>query len=642
MSEANNHTQLQKLFYFIHIHELNDFITFYEQCSSALKPFEHAEILFRACRFDSLNFVRAILKDNKRIAINVRHPSTGYSPLFIAIRAQQHEIIDYLDQEKRADVNGNSNISIHCESMTSCAHEALRQHDQLTLCLLLEHEALIDQSHIFLAIIECFRLLQKKALPLNLLDILITHRPKLLDEIERSKLTSFIVRRMQYSSEAAYSMSVVALLNKLINVDDLRSLSRPYLDPTPTESRSHYTKVAIIGAGPAGLMLAALLARSGIDSVVLERHSRSYVENNIRAGVLEQSTVDLLDEINVSERLFKEGIVQRRVNFQFDGENTAIPITEITQGKSLVIYGQQYVLHDLIEKLIQDNQQLWFNIDSVKIDRHDKIDDNHPPMIRFRRHDQNDEEELHCDFIAGCDGATSPCCRQSIPSELLQTIHHLYPFSWLSILADTPPSGTELIYAHHSKYGFALHSLRSLTRIRFHLQISPTDTLADWPDDRIWTELNERVKPINGQTSITKGEILERAIFPLRSSITLPMQYKRLFLVGDAAHIVPPTGAKGLNLAVKYARVLAEALVNFYDNEKWDKLNDYTQTCLSHIVKNQEFANWMTLVMHKLDLSEKSNRQNADLIDQYTQQELQENIKHSSIFQCFIAEMYTL
>ncbi|CAF3333317.1 unnamed protein product [Rotaria socialis] len=346
---------------------------FYEQCSSALRPFEHAEILFRACRFGTLDFVRAILKDNTRIDINIRHPSTGYSPLFIAIRAQQHEIIDYLVQEKRADVNGNSNISIHCGSMTSCVHEALRQHDQLTLCLLLEHGALIDQSHIFLAIIECFRLLQKKALPFNLLDILITHRPKLLDEIERSKLTSFIARRMQYSSEVAYSMSVVALLNKLINLDDLRSLSRPYFDPTPTESRRHYAKVAIIGAGPAGLMLAALLARSGIDSVVLERHSRSYVENNTRAGVLEQSTVDLLDEVNASERLFKEGIVQSRVNFQFDGENTAIPVTEITQGKSLVIYGQQYVLQDLIEKLIQDNQQLWFNIDSVKIDRHDKI-----------------------------------------------------------------------------------------------------------------------------------------------------------------------------------------------------------------------------------------------------------------------------
>ena len=270
------------------------------------------------------------------------------------------------------------------------------------------------------------------------------------------------------------------------------------------------------------------------------------------------------------------------------------------------------------------------------------LENGHRPLLRFQRRGHTQQEELHCDFIAGSDGASSSCCRQSIPSGVLQTIAKSYPYSWLSILTDTPPSGTELIYANHPQHGFALQSLRSVAHARFHLQVPLGDTLDDWSDERIWYELQQRLKPIANNVAFKEGRILERAIFPLRSSVTLPMQYKRLFLVGDAAHIVPPTGAKGLNMAVKDALVLAEALEQFYHSDEWTKLHDYTQTCSVHILQAQEFANWMTLVMHKLKTSKSDTQPASDLFDEYIQQGQRRNIRHSRALQYYIAEMYAL
>jgi p-hydroxybenzoate 3-monooxygenase len=266
------------------------------------------------------------------------------------------------------------------------------------------------------------------------------------------------------------------------------------------------------------------------------------------------------------------------------------------------------------------------------------IDDGQRPLIRFRRHNAEKEEEIECDFIGGCDGGKSQCCRESIPKTSINKIEHNYPYCWLSILVDSPPSDPELIYSYHEEYGFAVHSLRSLTHGRYHLQVSENDTLDNWTDEKIWIELNKRLTPMNQSWKLNQGEIIERGIFSLRHSINIPMQYKRLFLVGDAAHIVPPTAAKGLNLAVSDAYILSEALIHYYDNNQFDKLNDYTKTCLIHISQAHEFAHYMTLLLHKLNISDENNQSNQfDLFMQKTRQEL---FQRSHTLQRHIAQMY--
>ncbi len=310
------------------------------------------------------------------------------------------------------------------------------------------------------------------------------------------------------------------------------------------------TQVGIIGAGPAGLMLARLLERAGIDSVVIENRSREYVEHRIRAGVLEQGVADLLTEAGVGERMQREGIVHHGIELQFDGERHRMPLSELAGGRSIVIYGQTEVVKDLIAARIESDLPLHFDVDDVSV--HDLDTDR--PRIHFGG------EELECDFIAGCDGFHG-VCRPSIPAGVLRTFERDYPYGWLGILAAVAPSNDELVYAHNER-GFALLSLRSPELSRLYIQCAPDEKIDEWPDDRIWAELQLRLG-LPGWT-LQEGPVLEKGVTGMRSFVTEPMQYGRLFLAGDAAHIVPPTGAKGLNLAIADVSVLAEAVTSFY------------------------------------------------------------------------------
>ena len=310
------------------------------------------------------------------------------------------------------------------------------------------------------------------------------------------------------------------------------------------------TQVGIVGAGPAGLVLARLLHLQGIESVVLENRSREYVEQRIRAGVLEQPTVDLLENAGVGERLRRDGIVHHGIELQFDGERHRIPLSDLTGGRSIVIYGQTEVVKDLIASRIDDGLPLHFEVDDVSV--HDL--ESERPRIRYRREGEHDE--LECDVIAGCDGFHG-ICRPSIPDGVLRTFEREYPFGWLGILAAVAPSSDELVYAHHER-GFALLSLRSPELSRLYVQCRPDEDIAAWSDDRIWSELQQRLG-LDGWT-LDEGPVLEKGVTGMRSFVTEPMCHGRLYLAGDAAHIVPPTGAKGLNLAIHDVRTLAEAL----------------------------------------------------------------------------------
>lgn len=279
---------------------------------------------------------------------------------------------------------------------------------------------------------------------------------------------------------------------------------------------------------------------------------------------------------------------------------------------------------------------------NVKLITLRSLDDGLGPLIRFTRHNSSNEESILCDFIAGCDGVLSLCCRHSIPPNILQSLERVYPFAWLSILVEAPPNGRELIYSFNSTYGFALQSLRSSTHTRFHLQVSPNDTLADWPDDRIWNELKLRLTAKNQSWAINEGPILERAIFPLRAVVVTPMQYKRLLLAGDAVHILPPTGGKGLNIAVKDVRLLADALEDYYDNGKLDKINNYTNSCLPHIWQAQEFATYMTSLLHKMDVLKAFDYDDMNTIEfnQQIQKIQQQSLRNSKTLQQHLAEVY--
>jgi p-hydroxybenzoate 3-monooxygenase len=359
------------------------------------------------------------------------------------------------------------------------------------------------------------------------------------------------------------------------------------------------TQVGIVGAGPAGLFLSHLLARHGIDSVVLEIRSREYVEKRVRAGVLEHDTVELLVQTGVGDRLRREGLVHHGLELRYGGEQHRIALSELTGGRTITVYGQQEVVKDLIEARLDAGGQILFEVADVEV--HDF--DGSQPRIRFRA--GGEDRELACDVIAGCDGFHG-ICRPAVPAGVLREYERVYPYAWLGILAETPPSAAELIYSYHER-GFALHSMRSPSVTRLYLQVPPDEELAAWPDDRIWAELRTRLSTADGFT-LADGPILERGITPLRSYVVEPMQHGRLFLAGDAAHIVPATGAKGLNLAVADVRVLADALAEFYRSGRTDLLDRYSETCLRRVWRVQHFSWWMTSMLHRAGGDEFAHR----------------------------------
>jgi p-hydroxybenzoate 3-monooxygenase len=348
------------------------------------------------------------------------------------------------------------------------------------------------------------------------------------------------------------------------------------------------TQVAIVGAGPAGLTLGQLLHGAGIDAVVLESRSREYVEARIRAGVLEQGTVDLLERAGVSDRLHSEGIVHHGIYLQFDGERHHVPLSELTGGRSIVIYGQTEVVKDLIAARLGAGLPLHFEVANVGVQGFDGEE----PYVTYE-HDGGGHR-LDCDVIAGCDGFHG-VCRPSI-ERMLRTYSREYPYGWLGILADAAPSSDELVYTHHAR-GFALLSLRSPTRSRLYIQCRPDEDIADWPDARIWEELHARTG-LTGR-SLHEGPVLEKGVTGMRSFVAEPMQHGRLFLAGDAAHIVPPTGAKGLNLAEHDVRGLADALIAWYERRSSRLLDSYSADCLRRVWRAEHFSWWMTSMLHK-------------------------------------------
>jgi p-hydroxybenzoate 3-monooxygenase len=348
--------------------------------------------------------------------------------------------------------------------------------------------------------------------------------------------------------------------------------------------------VAIVGAGPAGLVLGHLLHQAGIDAVIVEARDREYVQKRVRAGVLEQGTVDLLTEMGVGERLKRDGLVHHGVELRYRHEGHRIPLSDLTGGRAITIYGQQFVVRDLIDARRGFGGQLLFEVDGVRV----AGVEGERPVVRFT-HDGT-EQELECDFVAGCDGFHG-VCRPSIPDGVLTEHEHVYPYAWLGILARVAPSSEELIYCRHEN-GFALHSLRSPEISRLYLQCDPSDDIEEWPDERIWDELQTRFTTHDGWT-LHEGPIIEKGITPMRSFVAEPMQHGRLFLTGDAAHIVPPTGAKGLNLAVHDVKVLAEALRSFYADGSDAGLSSYSDNVLRRVWRVQHFSWWMTSMLHK-------------------------------------------
>jgi p-hydroxybenzoate 3-monooxygenase len=348
------------------------------------------------------------------------------------------------------------------------------------------------------------------------------------------------------------------------------------------------TPVAIIGGGPSGLLLGQLLAKAGIDNVILERRSGDYVLSRIRAGVLEQSAAELLDAAGVGARMHQEGLVHGGVNLAFSECLHRIDFRSLT-GKAVVIYGQTEVTRDLMEARATAGLGTFYEADAVEV-----LDfDGDSPRVRFKH--RGKAKELACDFIAGCDGFHG-VCRKSIPERAIKTFERVYPFGWLGVLADTPPAAEELVYARSSR-GFALCSMRSPSRIRYYIQVSIEEQIANWPDDRFFDELRRRL-PETIASQITAAPSVEKSIAPLRSFVTEPMRYGRLFLAGDAAHIVPPTGAKGLNLAASDVFYLSEALIEYYREHKSSSLDDYSRKALRRVWRAERFSWWMTSLLH--------------------------------------------
>lgn len=346
------------------------------------------------------------------------------------------------------------------------------------------------------------------------------------------------------------------------------------------------TQVAIIGAGPAGLLLGQMLHVAGIDSVILERHDRAYVEGRIRAGVLEQGTVELLHEVGVDGRLRREGLIHDGVEIAFGGKRHRVDFRQLT-GKTVTVYGQTEVTRDLIEARLAAGRPLIFEAADVAIHGADSD----TPSLTWRK--DGETHALHCDYVAGCDGYHG-VSRPTIPQRLLRTYDRVYPFGWIGILADVPPASHELIYAAHER-GFALASMRSPKRSRYYIQSRIDENLEEWPDDRIWDELKLRLG-----VSMTTGPSIEKSMAPLRSFVAEPMRWGRLFLAGDAAHIVPPTGAKGLNLAASDVHYLSRGFVSRYKGGNEDLLDAYSAMALARVWKAERFSWWMTSMLHKV------------------------------------------
>jgi p-hydroxybenzoate 3-monooxygenase len=346
------------------------------------------------------------------------------------------------------------------------------------------------------------------------------------------------------------------------------------------------TRVGIVGAGPAGLLLGHLLRRAGIDSVVLERRSRDYVESRVRAGVLEQGAVELLRRAGAAQRMDREGLVHEGINLQFEGGRHRIDFVDLV-GRGIMVYGQQEVVKDLIAARVAASAELRFEAEAERVEG---IETDHPAITFV---EQGERRRVECDFVACCDGSHG-IGRASLPSDRYAAFERVYPHAWLGVLARTPPAAEELIYAYHER-GFALHSMRTPEISRLYLQVPASEDESSWPEDRIWEELRLRL----GEPELKEGEILELGVTPMRSMVLEPMQHGRLFLAGDAAHIVPPTGAKGMNLALADVAELAAGLQSYYRTGSSAGLDGYTDACLRRVWRAQHFSAFMTALLHR-------------------------------------------
>ncbi len=380
------------------------------------------------------------------------------------------------------------------------------------------------------------------------------------------------------------------------------------------------TQVAIVGAGPAGLLLSHLLDQVGVRSVVLESRSRAYVEQRVRAGVLEDGTRHILVRVGVGERMERQGLVHEGVNFAFEGSLLHFDFPALTGGHTITVYGQQEVVKDLIRARLDAGGEVRFEAEALRVEHVEER-----PRVVYRNPDGS-EEVLDADFVAGCDGSHG-ICRSALPDSVRRVHHRAYPFAWLGILAEAPPASHELIYVNHPR-GFALFSMRSPKLSRNYVQVRADEPMEDWPDHRIWEELARR---LDGAAPLTPGPVLEKSLAPLRSLVVEPMQYGRLFLAGDAAHVVPPTGAKGLNLAVCDVVVLSRALADYYRKGEEAGLRAYTERCLEHVWQAEHFSWWMTQLLHRLDDSFEEGMQRAQL----------RVLRRSEAARRYLAENYT-
>ena len=350
------------------------------------------------------------------------------------------------------------------------------------------------------------------------------------------------------------------------------------------------TQVAIVGAGPSGLLLGQLLYKAGIDAIIVERQTGDYVLSRIRAGVLEQVCIDLLDEAGVGQRMHQEGLIHGGFDLLFKGARHRINMNQLTGGKNVMVYGQTEVTRDLMDARQAEGLTTIYEADKVQV--HDF--ESAKPRVTYEKNGQL--HTIECDFIAGCDGFHG-VCRASVPKGSIKEFEKVYPFGWLGLLSDTPPVHHELIYANSTR-GFALCSQRSATRSRYYLQVPLTDTIEQWSDDAFWDELRNRLDP-EAREQLVTGPSIEKSIAPLRSFVTEPMRFGRMFLAGDAAHIVPPTGAKGLNLAATDVKYLSSAIIDFYKDKTEAGIDSYSERCLRRIWRAERFSWWFTSLMHR-------------------------------------------
>ena len=359
---------------------------------------------------------------------------------------------------------------------------------------------------------------------------------------------------------------------------------------------NYKTQVAIIGAGPSGLLLGQLLTKAGIDNIILERKTAEYVLGRIRAGVLEQGTTDLIRESGASARMDKEGLIHTHTDFSFQGEHHQLDIEKYSGGKHVTVYGQTEVTRDLMEAREKVGGTTVYEAENVEL--HDLESDN--PYATYQLNGQS--YRLDCDYIAGCDGFHG-VSRKSIPADKIEEFEKVYPFGWLGLMSDTPPVNDELVYCAHER-GFALCSMRSPTRSRYYIQVPNTDKIEDWTEEMFWDELKRRIPPKMAERLVT-GPALDMSIAPLRSYVCETMQYGKLFLLGDAAHIVPPTGAKGLNLAASDVETAFRLFVKIYEEGRTDLIPRYQEICLARVWKSVRFSWWMTMLLHRFESGER-------------------------------------